>query len=111
MTVSVVLALACLLPGAAKLTGQTRMRASASHFGIAWERYRLIGVAELLAAAGVLAGLAWHPLGLAAALCLGLLLLGAVVTHVRAGDSPREMLPVLLVLMVDGVYLAVALSS
>jgi hypothetical protein len=111
MTVSVVLALACLLHAAAKLTGQTRMRASASGFGIAWERYRLIGPAELMPAAGVLGGLASHPLGLAAALCLGVLLLGAVVTHVRAGVSPREMLPAVLVLTVDGVYVAVALSS
>jgi hypothetical protein len=33
------------------------MRASAARFGIAWGRYQLIGVAELAAAAGVLA--AW----------------------------------------------------
>jgi hypothetical protein len=40
-----------------------RLRHSAEHFGIPWQRYRLIGVAELAAAVGVLAGLHWPPLG------------------------------------------------
>ena len=67
VTISLLLAAACLLPAAGKLTGQPRMRKSAAHFGIPWPRYRLIGVAELAAAAGILTGLYWHPLGLAAA--------------------------------------------
>jgi hypothetical protein len=33
---------------------------SASRFGIRWHNYRLIGAAEI-AAAGILAGLWWHP--------------------------------------------------
>jgi len=65
--ISLLLAVVCLLPAAGKLTGQTKMRQSAEHFGIPWSRYRLIGVAEVAAAVGVLAGLWWHPLGLAAA--------------------------------------------
>ncbi len=69
------------------------MRQSAAHFGIPWNRYRLIGVAELAAAAGVLAGLWWHPLGVAAAAGMVLLLLGAVLTHRRAADSGKEMAP------------------
>ena len=67
VTISLLLAAACLLPAAGKLTGQPKMRKSAAHFGIPWPRYRLIGVAELAAAAGILIGLWWHPLGLAAA--------------------------------------------
>ena len=43
------------------------MRQSAAHFGILWSRYRLIWVAELAAAASVVIGLWWHPLGMAAA--------------------------------------------
>src|ERR1700732_1379735 len=67
VTISLLLAAACLLPAAGKLTGQPRLRKSAAHFGIPWPRYRLIGVAELAATAGILIGLWWHPLGLAAA--------------------------------------------
>jgi len=73
VTISLLLAAACLLPAAGKLTGQPRMRKSAAHFGIPWPRYRLIGAAELAAAAGILIGLWWHPLGLAAVAGVALL--------------------------------------
>jgi hypothetical protein len=87
------------------------MRHSAAHFGIAWPRYRLIGFAELAAAAGVLIGLWWHPLGLAAAAGMALLLLGAVITHRRAADGRKEMSPALLALAITIAYLAIALIS
>jgi uncharacterized membrane protein YphA (DoxX/SURF4 family) len=61
VTISLLLAAACLLPAAGKLTGQPKTRKSAAHFGIPWPRYRLIGVAELAAAAGILIGLRCHP--------------------------------------------------
>jgi hypothetical protein len=99
------------MPAGGKLTGRLRMRASAAHLGIAWQRYRLIGVAELAAAAGIVGGLAWRPIGVAAGLCLGLLLLGAIATHVRAGDAAREALPALLILALDTLYLTAALTA
>jgi DoxX-like family len=52
VTVSLLLAAACLLPAAGKLLGHPKMRQSAAHFGIPWSGYRLIGIAELAAAAG-----------------------------------------------------------
>ena len=111
VALSLLLAAACLLPGVAKLTGHPKMRASAAHFGIRWQRYRLIGVAELAAAAGILAGLWWHPLGLAAAAGMALLLLGAVITHRRAADGGKEMAPALVALAVTIAYLAITLTS
>jgi uncharacterized membrane protein YphA (DoxX/SURF4 family) len=110
-TVSLLLATLCLLPGAGKLLGHPKMRQSADHFGIGWPRYRLIGVAELAAAAGILIGLRWHPLGLAAAAGMALLLLGALVTHRRAGDNAKEMASALVALAVTIAYLAIALTS
>ena len=111
VTISLLLAAACLLPAAGKLTGQPKMRHSAAHFGIPWPRYRLIGVAELAAAAGILIGLWWNLLGLAAAAGMALLLLGAVVTHRRAGDSVKEAAPALAALAVTVAYFAIALAS
>ena len=61
VTISLLMTAVCLLPAAGKLLGQPKMRQSAEHFGIPWPRYRLIGVAELAAAAGILIGLWWHP--------------------------------------------------
>ena len=84
------------------------MRESASRFGVRWHRYRLIGVAEVAAAVGVLAGLWWRPLGLAAAAGMTLLLTGAVITHRRAKDSGREMAAAVLALAITVAYLAAA---
>ena len=111
VTMSLLLAVACLLPAAGKLSGQPRMRQSAARFGIPWPRYRLIGVAELAAAAGVLVGLWWHPLGVAAAAGMALLLLGALTAHRRAADSGKEIAPALAALAITIGYLAIALAS
>ena len=111
VTLSLLLAAVYLLPAAGKILCHPKMRQSAARFGISWPRYRLIGVAELSAAAGVLIGLWWHPLGLAAAAGMAVLLLGAVITHRRAADSGKEMAPALLALAITLAYLAIALSS
>jgi uncharacterized membrane protein YphA (DoxX/SURF4 family) len=111
VTISLLLVAACLLPAAGKLTGQPKMRQSAAHFGIPWPRYRLIGVAELAAAAGILIGLWWHPLGVAAAADMALLLLGALITHRRAADRGKEMAPALIGFALTLAYLAIAFTS
>ena len=107
IALSILLAAACLVPGSAKLLGHPKMQKSAAHFGIPWRHYRLIGVAELAAAAGVLAGLWWHPLGVAAAAGMVVLLIGALITHRRALDTAKEMAPALLTLAITIAYLAI----
>jgi uncharacterized membrane protein YphA (DoxX/SURF4 family) len=111
VTISLLLAVACLLPAAGKLTGQPRMRKSAAHFGIPWSRYRLIGAAELAAAAGILIGLWWHPLGVAAAAGMAALLVGAIITHRKAADSVKDMAPAVGGLVLTLAYLALALAG
>ena len=109
VVLSVLLLTGCLLPGAAKVAGHPRMRESARHFRIPWQRYRLIGVAELAAAAAVLAGLRWHPLGLAAAAGMTFLLVGALLMHRRAGDRGKEIASALIILLIAVGYLITAL--
>jgi uncharacterized membrane protein YphA (DoxX/SURF4 family) len=111
IALSILLAAACLVPGSAKLLGHPKMQKSAAHFGIPWRHYRLIGVAELAAAAGVLAGLWWHPLGVAAAAGMVVLLIGALITHRRALDTAKEMAPALLTLAITIAYLVIAATS
>ena len=111
ITLSILLAAACLVPASAKLLGHPKMQKSAAHFGIPWHHYRLIGAAELAAAAGVLAGRWWHPLGIAAAAGMVVLLIGALTTHRRALDSAKEMAPALLTLAITIAYLAIAATS
>jgi uncharacterized membrane protein YphA (DoxX/SURF4 family) len=111
IALSLLLAAVCVLPAAAKLFGHPKMRHSADRFGIPWDRYRLIGVAELAAAAGVLTGLAWRPAGLAAAAGLTLLLLGALLTHRRAHDSVADAAPALIALAITIAYQVVAYTA
>jgi hypothetical protein len=110
VTLTLLLAATCLLPAIGKLGGHPRMRASDAHFGIAWERYQLIGFAELAAAGCIVAGLFWPPIGVLAGASLAILVLGAALTHLRAGDSARELVPALAVLALDALYLAVAVG-
>ena len=107
---TLLLAAAYLVPAAGKLLAHPRMRAAAAHFGIPWSRYRLVGVAELAAAAGLLAGLAVPAVGVAAASGMTALLVGALVTHLHAGDSPRDAIPALVALALSLGYLALALT-
>jgi len=53
-------------------------------------QWRLIGSLELAGVAGALAGLAWAPIGVAAAIGLALLILGAIVSTLRASDSVAD---------------------
>jgi uncharacterized membrane protein YphA (DoxX/SURF4 family) len=111
LALSLLLAAACLVPGSAKVMGSPRMRKAAAHFHIPWRGYQLIGAAELAAAAGVLVGLWWHPLGIAAAAGMVLLLTGALIAHRRAGDAAKEAGAALLALVITVAYLAVALTG
>jgi uncharacterized membrane protein YphA (DoxX/SURF4 family) len=68
-------------------------------------------MAELAAAAGIVIGLWWHPLGVAAAAGMTMLLAGAIIAHRKAADSAKEMAPALLALLLTLAYLAIALTS
>ena len=86
-----------------KLVGLRQSLAIRDHLGVKPVQWRLIGLLELAGVAGVLVGLVWPPIGVAAAIGLALLVLGAIVFHVRASDSVADTAPAVI-----GVGLAVA---
>lgn len=86
-----------------KLFGVRQSLAIRDHLGVEPTQWRLIGLLELAGVAGVLAGLAWPPIGVAAAIGLALLSLGAIVFHGRASDSAADTAPAVI-----GLGLAVA---
>jgi uncharacterized membrane protein YphA (DoxX/SURF4 family) len=110
VALSVLLVAVCLIPAVGKLRSHPKMLASANHFGIAWPRYRLVGFAELAAAGGVVIGLFVPGLGIAAAAGMAVLLIGALTTHHRAGDAPKDAAPAAVALLVTVGYLGVALA-
>jgi hypothetical protein len=86
-----------------KVVGLRQSLAIRDHLGVKPVQWRLIGLLELAGIAGVLVGLVWPPIGVAAAIGLALLVLGAIVFHVRASDSVADTAPAVI-----GLGLAVA---
>lgn len=83
------------LLGGAKVLAAPPMRARAEHLGYSTGAFRAVGLLELAGAVGLVVGLVWMPLGLAAAVGLVALLAGAVVSHARVGDPVTAMVPAL----------------
>lgn len=84
---STLLALGSLAAGAPKalLKGDVPT-ALQSHMGLSAGLVRFIGLAEVAAAVGLVVGLFWQPLGIAAAIGLIVTMIGAVGFHAKAGD-------------------------
>ena len=110
MSISLVLAtlvaVIFLAAGAAKILALPSMRAAAGHAGFSVDAYRRIGVLEVAGAAGVLVGLIHPLLGGLASIGLLILLAGAVVTHLRNHDGPREVAPAVVSVVLVAGYLA-----
>ncbi|MFE6923040.1 DoxX family protein [Nocardia sp. NPDC057663] len=79
--------------GGAKLAAIAPMRARAEHLGVTPTAFRGVGALEAAGAAGVLLGLAYPWIGVAAGTGLALLMGGAIVSHVRRGDGVIEIVP------------------
>lgn len=110
LTFSLLLVVACLVPAVGKLLGNPKLRRAAARFGIAWQKYQAIAIAEIAAAAGVVLGLRWRPFGLIGAVGMVLLLVGALRYHRKARDDVKEMSPALAALAISAAYLATALK-
>ncbi|MDQ6658349.1 MAG: DoxX family protein [Actinomycetota bacterium] len=105
--VSIVLAVVFLGAGVSKITKQKQMVDTAAHLGFSVTQYQGIGALEVAAVVGLIVGLFWKPLGIAAAIGLVLMMIGALVFHAKAKDGPKIMsAPALLgiVALVDVIF-------
>jgi hypothetical protein len=84
---SVLLALVSLAAGAPKALLKGDVSAGLqSHMGLSAGLVRFVGLAEVAAAGGLIIGLFWQPLGIAAAIGFTITMIGAVGFHAKAGD-------------------------
>ena len=81
---SAVLALLFLLTGAGKVLGLTFANQNRDRLGVHPTFWRVTGLLEWAGAVGLVVGIWWWPLGVAAACGLALLMLGAIGSRVRA---------------------------
>jgi uncharacterized membrane protein YphA (DoxX/SURF4 family) len=84
---SVVLAVGFLGSGALKLIGNKTSLQMRDAVAVGAQLWRAIGALEVTAAVGLLVGLAVPAAGIAAAAGLSLLMVGAIVEHLRANDA------------------------
>lgn len=84
ITVSCMLALALAATGVAKLAGHTATVESLTAVGFPAKFAPALASAELAGAVGLLLGLHWWPVGVAAAAGVVVYFLGAVGAHLRA---------------------------
>lgn len=89
LVLALLLAVVFGLSGSTKLAGVQKMREGAEHLGLSFPAYQRIGALELAGAAGLVIGLWFAPLGIAAAAGLVLLMAGAVAFHIRAKDGAK----------------------
>ncbi|MFF0456487.1 DoxX family protein [Nocardia africana] len=79
--------------GAANVLAVAAMRERAEHLGYSVAAFRGIGVLQIAGALGIVGGFVWWPLGAAAGIGLVLLMIGAVISHVKVGDGLGEYAP------------------
>jgi hypothetical protein len=97
--VTVLLAILFTFSSSIKLLGAPQSLAIRDHLGVTPVLWRVIGLLELAGVVGVLVGLAWMPIGVAAAIGLALLSVGAVAFHIRASDGFAKAAPAVIAIL------------
>jgi DoxX-like family len=101
----IVLALVFALLGIAKLASVPAMRAAAAHLGYTTDQYRAIGALEIAGALGTVIGLKVAGIGIAAAVGLVLLMLGAAWAQVKNHDAAAHVVVPIATAAIAAAYL------
>jgi DoxX-like family len=94
--VSVLLAALMAYAAARKLTHRPEVVASYVRVGVPEERLNILALTLFAGAAGLLLGLLWMPLGIAAAVAVAVYFLVAIAAHIRSGDLEHAPTPVVM---------------
>ncbi|ANN19396.1 hypothetical protein SD37_29770 [Amycolatopsis orientalis] len=97
--------------GVAKVLRQPSLVARTERLGFGVRAIQGIGALEVAGAAGLVAGLFWPPLGIAAAIGLVALLIGAAVAHLRAGDGGKDVVPPLWLALIAAATAVITIVS
>lgn len=109
--VAVVLAALLVYAAARKFSHAAEVVRSYARLGVPERRLNALAVILLVGAAGLLAGLWWQPLGIAAAACLAAYFAVACGFHVRFRDTRNLPTPVIMAtLAVSSLVLQLAMS-
>ncbi|WP_405825120.1 DoxX family protein [Streptomyces sp. NBC_01390] len=90
---AVVLSLVLVLSAVPDITRDPKITQGMKALGVPDSWFLSLGLIKIAGALGLLVGIAYRPLGIAAAIGVVLYFLGAVSTHVRGGDTKGISLP------------------
>ncbi|MEI7057453.1 DoxX family protein [Nocardioides sp. CCNWLW239] len=110
VVVSSLLALTCLASGVLKVTRQPAMVEQLGGLGVAAKYVPVLGSLLVLGAVGLVVGNWIAGLGIATAGALALYFLGAILTHLRAGDGKGAVPTIVLTLVSVAVLVLRVLS-
>lgn len=75
-----------VMTGGVKVVGLKQSLEIRDHFAMSPSLWRMVGTLETAGGIGVIVGLAWNPIRVAALIGLVLLMLGAIVSRIRVKD-------------------------
>jgi DoxX-like family len=99
MIVSILLAALLVFAAVRKLSHRPEVVATYTRVGVPEARLDLLAWILLAGAAGLIAGLFWEPVGVAAGTGLVVYFLLAIAAHIRAGDTRNLPVPVAMELL------------
>jgi hypothetical protein len=99
MLVSVLLAALLVFTAVRKLSHRPEVVATYTRVGVPEDKLDYLAWILLAGAAGLIAGLAWRPVGVAAGIGLVVYFLLAIASHVRADDARNLPAPVVMELL------------
>jgi uncharacterized membrane protein YphA (DoxX/SURF4 family) len=99
VVVAVLLAFVLLVSGRGKLVKDEKIVASLTGAGVPLTWFPRLAALEIAGAVGLLVGIAYRPLGIAAAVGVVLYFAGAVVAHLRVKDVKGLPVPAVLLLV------------
>lgn len=91
--VSILLAALLTFTAVRKLSHRASVVATYRRVGVPEERLNLLAALLLAGAAGLIAGLWWTPVGVAAAAALVAYFVLAIAAHIRSGDTAHVVMP------------------
>jgi len=99
VVLAVALSLLLLYSARGDIVRDPKVTESLNALGVPDSWFMPLGLVKIAGALGLLAGIAYRPLGIAAAIGVVLYFLGAVITHVRAGDKKGSGTPAVIMLI------------
>ena len=109
VVIAIVFALMLVFSGVGKLRHDPKQMGVMTEVGFPEDKVGLLALAEFAGAIGLILGLFWWPIGVAAAIGTFLYVLGAAIFHLRAGD--KNIAPVVVLMLVSIAYIVLRVLS